>query len=540
MSYQIIHADERGVRLRRRNSGSILSAAGVLFGLLFLSVGGGLVLFGQGDSARMGWAFLVGGLFFGVGPAWLISQRGSMDPRELVFDNEHGFLAVLQRRPTQTPRGFVAYQELAGFNLRTETRSAGVSQGGTTTSYPSYIVELKFKTGGTWDLLSYRSERAAAATFALLCGLVKLSKPCLRLPDSPLPPHMRSDDLGSVVVLSWRNPFPIGICVFLLSFFATFFTLLYTFGRIDHSGQQSSDWHLRIMWGVGLMVFAGSLYNLWASYGGSHRVTVSTTALLVERLGLHGTVVAKNSVPIADVVGIKFDFGETAGATPLTVWTDAAKSLESRRQESDLRLDFAMLAKEVEVALSRISIDVGMLSVAERLSVECFLNQALRSRLAGRGVHSVVAHAPLDPSFWWEHRAPLFVQDPGDSGGLLAVPLSNNALGILLMLSAPLPFGLLLFAMFTHGKSMLSPIALRAISPACVLTSLLAVWVALRLWRYRTGRLRAALLLVCALVSLVSSFRSGLTGLFLSAQLLQVILSIAAAIGILMLPDEDP
>lgn len=534
MSYRIVHVSDAGLRLRRTNTSSIVSGLGVLFAVLFGMVGGGMVLGGSGQSVLIGWAFIVGAAFFSVGPGWIVSQRNTQDPRELVFDNEGAFLAVLQRRPSESPRGFLPYQELAGFTVRAETRrSSGTTASSTTRSYyTDHVVALQIKSGGTWDLMTYRSEAQAAASCALLTGGVRLDRVCGALPPAQLPAHIRRDESDRAVSLTWRNPFSLGMVLFLLLFFATFFSLIFIFSRLDHTGDHSFDWTLKLMAGVGGLVFLGSLWNIWRSAGGAHRVTVDAAQLQVERLDRTGAVESVKSVPIAEVLGIKFDFSDGSGATPLTVWTAEAQAVAARLQSGEL--SWAAIKAAVGEAPQRLTLDVGMLSVAERLNVENHLNALLRSRGSGPAPRAAERGAFL-PHYWWERPS----SEEAGSGDFLSGLLSNRAVGVLLMVTAPLPLAVLFAGIFLHkeGGSLAAMVLGLRVSTA--VTSALALLVAYRLLRAGAAQVRAGLLGVCTLLALAPLAYGQLASQLAWANLAQVVLSIAAAMALLQLPEEE-
>jgi hypothetical protein len=528
MDYQIIHCDAQGARLRRTNAHRLISALGVLFAALLGSIGGGMALFGQGQTFYTGLAFSIGAVLFAVGPALLIGKRAELDPRELIFDNEAALIVVLHGASKAAPRAFLPYEDAAGFAVRKDTEQSSASS--STTSTPVYVVMLKLKYGGVWDLLSYKSEAAAAATCALLTASIKLDKPCPLLPEPVLPAHFRVDSASSLAALSWSNPFPVGMFGFVLLFFGTFFALMYLFRKISPSSAGGSETILRIMFGVGLFIFVTAVWSMIRSASGRQRVAVTPDEITVQRLSRTGEATSSRSMPMSQAIGFGFDFGETSGGTALRVLDAEAQAAMVRLQTGEASWS-ALLSDLKTTAKHRVTIDVGMLPMAERLNVMTYLNRALRTRRA----------APEKPSprvgtpgfFFWESAAQL-----GEPSGFFERLTKNGSLGTLLIITAPLPLlilltGALLIRNAAHRSLMLSTcFALQAL--ACAL----AVVVAIRLLRAGRALIRAGLVALCALLVAVQLFLRTHPGGAAWPVMLLIPCSIAAGIALLQLPED--
>lgn len=527
MDYQIIHCDSQGVRLRRTNTHKLFSAMGILFAALFGSIGASMALFGEGRTFYMGLAFSIAALLFAIGPALLIGKRAELDPREIIFDNEAALIVVMHGGP-DTPRAFLPYDDALGFAVRKDRQSSSMNN--TTVSTPIYTVLLKLRYGGVWDLLTYTSEEAAATTCALLQGGVKLDKPCPMVPEPTLPAHFRVESDSSLASLVWQNPFPVGMLAFITLFFGTFFSLMFLFRKVSPETAGHPDWILRIMFGFGVFIAIAVLWSVIRSATSSQRVAVTADALTVQRLSRSGEATNSKSLPTAEVVGVGFDFGDSSGAAALRVLDAQAMEAMARLQEGEK--SFGAAFADLKTAMRhRVALDVGMLTMAERLNVMRYLNRAVRARKADAPKTPVKTGTPS--SFWWESVTTL-----GASSSPFGRLTSNGTLGALSIIVTPMPM-LMLFS----GAMMIKNTAYRALMlRACfaleAVACVLALIVAVRLLRAGKAYVRAGGSAVCAVLVVVQLFLKTSPTAAGWPLLFMIPFSIAAGIGLLTLPEE--
>lgn len=530
MDYQIIHCDPKGVRLRRTNTHKLFSAMGVLFAALFGFIGGSMALFGQGQTFYIGLAFSIGALLFAIGPALLIGKRAELDPRELIFDNETALIAVVHG--PDAPRAFLPYEDALGFGVRKETPQS--SSNTTTVSTPIYIVMLKLRYGGVWDLLSYKSEEEAATTCALLHSSVKLDKPCALLPEPKLPAHFRVESDSSLAALVWKNPFPVGMFAFVVLFFATFFSLIYLFRKVAPETPGHPDWILRIMFGAGVFIAVAVLWSILRGATSSQRIAVTADEVTVQRLSSSGEATNRRSMPAAEVIGVGFDFGETSGAAALRVLDAPAMEALSRLQTGETSLAAAFTDLKTAVR-HRLTLDVGMLTMAERLNVMSYLNRALRARRPSATTTQPMVGAPS--SFWWELDTALGAAGSAPRG-LFGRLSSNGSVGMFSIIVAPLPMMILFGGTLMLKSEGPRSLLLRGCFALQALSCVLAIVVAVRLARAGRAYVRAGVSALCAVLVIAQ--------LFLRTQpmgsawplLFLIPFSIAAGIALLQLPEE--
>lgn len=528
MDYQIIHSDSQGVRLRRTNMYKLLPVLGVLFAVLFGVIGGSMALLGEGRTSYIGLAFSIAALLFAIGPSLLAGNRANRDPREIIFDNDTSLIAVLHG--PNLPRAFLPYEDALGFAIRKDMQSSS-SSSNTAVSTPVYVITLKLKYGGVWDLLSYKSEESAAATCALLQASVKLDKPCALLPEPQLPANFRVESDSSLAAIVWSNAFPVGILAFVVLFFTTFFSLIHLFRKVSPETPGHPDWILRVMFGAGVFIAIVAIWNIIRSATGSQRVAVTGDALTVQRLSRSGEATNTRSMPMSEVVGVGFDFGGTSGAAALRVLDAAAVEALSRLQLGEASLD-AAFADLKTAARHRVTLDVGMLTMAEQLNVMSYLNRAVRARRADLPKSQSKPGTP--GLFWWESDTTLGATSRGPFGRLS----SNGSIGALSMIVAPLPLLILFGGVLMIKNDMHRSLMFRGCFALQALSCGLAIVVAVRLMRAGRAYVRAGVSALCAVLVMVQLFLNMKPAGAAWPLLLMIPFSIAAGMALLQLPEE--
>lgn len=404
MAYQVTHADQRGVRLRRTHG-----SYGVV--ALFLLAAVGLLVLGlvpwHGKQRLHAVLLLCGAVIAATVPALIVRRRLRLEPHEIVFDNERAVVAVIQgggRGRSDGVRGFIPYQDVRGFDIRGESHGERSSEG-SVSDHAAFVLAFERQDGARWDLGDFASVEQATALRDLLRQHVTLGKRCERTPAGPLPKHIRAQISSTSVALFWPSRSDVeGVALALIGLLALLGVLLtVALDEYQAAGQLSGLT-------LGMFVFEAALLGGFAWHQRrrlrtGHRITIDRDQVEVARIEGPEHVVERAATPLRQVVGVRFDFGKDTGPAPLRMWLAADADTEERLPEASLSFDRLQLL--FGVALQERGIEVSALTTAERLSLENHLNRVLRARFAP-GWQTTLRESErqyAQTAFWWDAPA---------------------------------------------------------------------------------------------------------------------------------------
>jgi hypothetical protein len=262
MAYTITTSDSHKIILDRE---SVTFATGMFVGVgsLFFSIGVGLNVFM--DSWEM--PFLLFRILFPLfGLVAIVAglrnpkQVQNTQPEQFIFDHEKGAV-IVQMTKVGDERGYIRYDEIAGFDIYEEKRTSSGSGSSRSRTYYHYHVFIKKKDGGEWHIMNFSDRSAAQAMVELLTTQVPLSRP-FNVSDQPkLTPKIEKKEGLDKTVIHWQNKVSLSQPLFLVVFSVVFFGIMSSFFTFDIDGS-GMGWFFMLVIGFILFVFCLVIFSV--------------------------------------------------------------------------------------------------------------------------------------------------------------------------------------------------------------------------------------------------------------------------------------
>lgn len=313
MAYKIVSSDAHKLVMERE---SVAAATGIFVGVgaLFFFIGAGLNIFM--DSWEMPFMlFRILFPLFGLGAivAGLRNpkQVQNTQPEQFIFDHDKGAI-VVQMTKMGDERGYIRYDEVAGFDIYIEKRSSSGSGSSRSRTYYHYHIYIKKKDGGEWHIMDFSDHATAQAMVAQLTAQVPLDKPFNISAQPKLTNKIEKKDGLDKTIIHWQNKVGWGQPVFLVVFSIIFLSILSSFFSFD-TGGGGIDWFFMIVIGFMLFVFGIVMFTVVRKL-----IKDATTryAVSVDRTNLEyyefskktGTIKDKKTLPLSMVQSISYTY----------------------------------------------------------------------------------------------------------------------------------------------------------------------------------------------------------------------------------------
>jgi hypothetical protein len=234
MAYKIISSDQHKLVLERE---SVKLAAGcvVAVGSLFFLVGLGLNYFM--DTWEMPFLlfrvlFPLFGLGAILGGLFTPKQTQNTQPEQIIFDHDKGAV-VVQMTKIGDERGYIRYDEIAGFDIYAEKRTSSGSGRSSSRTYYHYHVFIKKKDGGEWHVMDFSDHARAEAMVAQFTAQVPLNKPYNVTAQPKLTSKIEKKDGLDKTIIHWQNKVGWAQPIFLVMFGIVFLSILSSFFSFD-------------------------------------------------------------------------------------------------------------------------------------------------------------------------------------------------------------------------------------------------------------------------------------------------------------------
>ena len=324
----------------------------------------GLILFLGADDlyppfflTGMGLLFLCGGIALNT----MVRQ-----PDSLVFDNVRGALLIHEGKGKNPRQSVLPYADIEAFQVRQHR------QGKSTV----YIAEMLKKDGAFWTLFCSGSTAKAGA----FCGTLKERVSLLgtSAPSEPVKPAaVTMTDRGDTTLIEWKNRYPLKSHILTILLIGSMAMLMY--GSRPFATSTTAYYVGLAFISFIILLAAVSLLN---SIGRAHRVEIGREGLSYRKTGgLFRT--GEFSIPLGEIDSILFNFSTLAGETAIYVLTGTEKeTLQNVKRGSYAMGD---IVKAVMIIKNARKLDIGSLSIGDRIGLEGLLQKAVLCLTGGSG-----------------------------------------------------------------------------------------------------------------------------------------------------------
>lgn len=330
-----------------------------LFVIAIAVLPGGLLLFFSEQDPYVPFFFTgIGLLFLSAGIA--VSTMLAM-PNSLVFDNVTGALMVYEGRGAKVRTAALPYPEIDTFQVRRHRQNR---------SY-SYVVEMLKKDGAFWTLFSSGSAKKAEAFRDRLLERVIL-RGTTAAGEPPAPACVTVEDRGDSAVIEWRNRYPAGRRIMTVMLMASMAMTIYGSRPYATSGPA----YYAAMAFMACILLA-ALISALNSIGRRNRVGIDGRSLSYRKTGgIFST--GEFTLPLGEIDAIMFNFSVFSGETAIYVLTGAEK--EAIQNITRGAIELAGIFKAISVIKKAGKLDVGSLSIGDRLALERIIQKSVERK----------------------------------------------------------------------------------------------------------------------------------------------------------------
>jgi len=259
MAYRITSSDSHKIILEREST-ALSAGVFITIGSLFFLIGVGLNVFMT--TWEMPYLLFRGlfpffgliGIFAGI---YLPKQIRNTQPEQITFDHHKGAVLVDMVK-VGDQRGYIRYDEIAGFDIDVESRSSSSSSSRGSTTYYRYNVYLKKKDGGQWYFFEYANRASAEAMVILLTAQVPVDKPFNDSTSNKLSPKIEKKDGLDKTIIHWQNKVTLWPPFFLFLFSVVFLGIISSFFSFD----EEMDGFAMVIIGFILLMFLLVMFTI--------------------------------------------------------------------------------------------------------------------------------------------------------------------------------------------------------------------------------------------------------------------------------------
>jgi hypothetical protein len=317
--------------------------------------------------------FGAGAVFAGL---YLPKQTKNTQPEQITFDHDKGAV-VVEMTKGGDQRGYIRYDEIAGYDIYVESRRSSGSGRSSSRTYYHYHVYIKKKDGGEWHLFNYSDRNEADAMIVKLNLEVPLDKPFNVSTSAKLSPKIEKKEGLDKTIIHWQNKVGIGQPIFLVVFSIIFLSIAFSFISFDAGGM---DYFFYIVIGFILTIFCFVMFTVARKL-----IKDATTryAVSVDHTNLEYFEFAKNSgrmknqktLPLKTVHSISYTF------SPSSQYQDAGlkilTSMEAQRTEEYEKKPFQALKDAFTGKNQPIKFSINALNPVECLQLENWLQELI-------------------------------------------------------------------------------------------------------------------------------------------------------------------
>jgi hypothetical protein len=352
----------RVVLVRSRMMQIVLSV--ILFLVAIATLPAGLLLLlGDTDPYRpyfltgMGLLFLFGGIALNT----MLKIPGS-----LIFDNVRGALLVNEGKGRNAQQALIPYAEIESFQVRPHRQGKSTA----------YVAEMLKKDGAFWTLFSSGSQSKAGAFCETLKERASLRESSA-LAEQPAPACVTMEESGDSTIIGWKNRYSI-------KNYLTTFILIGSMAMLMYGSRPYATSTTAYYAGLAFISFIilFAIASMLNSIGRAHRVEIGRGLLSYRKTGgLFRT--GEFSIPLAEIDSILFNFSLTSAETAIYVLTAGEKDmLQSIKRGAYGPADILNTVRAIKNARK---LDIGPLSMSDRLGLESILQQAVMSKTGETG-----------------------------------------------------------------------------------------------------------------------------------------------------------
>jgi hypothetical protein len=380
MAYRIASDDLSGIVFERHVSGCARGLF-IIVGLIFLSVGMGMVYFSPGYEFP---AILFKSVFplFGLGAVVLgiiMPRLRSNEPELITFDHAKAVVAI-QMDKSNSDAGYIRYDEIERFDIYVESRSSSGSGSSMRRSTYYYHVFLRKKDGGEWFLTQSSTREGAEEIRQKLVAAVQTTRVPAAMPSPALTSKIEREEKMDKTAVLWQNKVGVFGPAFLFVFAAVFLGIL---GLIASGAFGEIDFFIYVVLGFVTLVFVTILF-----FGARTMIKNATTryAVLVGKSNLEYQEIAKSndavrqskSIALKDVYSVSYSFAPVrniAGAGLTIATLEQHEKMKKERENPVEAFKSLFSTRDRPLMLS-----ISSLNAMECLQLEAWLQELIRKK----------------------------------------------------------------------------------------------------------------------------------------------------------------